>query len=337
MTTRARALAVVLTAGLLAMVAGCGGGGGDAGGTPPPLGGRLLSIGPDNYVAAAQEALGSAAFVGDTSRLAIAAQVADDSVLMASALAQLRRWPARLAAVPRLASGVVLTETEACPGGGRMTLTFDDRNGNGDVDAGDSLATVFENCVAEGVRLGGRLAMRMDALSGNFDGLVYSATLTMTLDNFSASVGGVDTAGSGEMRITDTSRALNDSTTTLAIASLTSSANLGGTTVTRRLTDFSYSIERRPAGNSYTETSTFGGTIVSTRLSEREINVSTPVPLVRPAAAPYPISGQVLAAGSNGSRVRVTAQNSAQVLIELDADGNGSYETSTTRPWSEMR
>ena len=45
---------------------------------------------------------------------------------------------------------------------------------------------------------------------------------------------------------------------------------------------------------------------------------------------------QAVMSGAAGSRVRVTALNAATVKIELDADGNGVYETAVDKPWSDI-
>ena len=64
--------------------------------------------------------------------------------------------------------------------------------------------------------------------------------------------------------------------------------------------------------------------------------IETPTPFARPANQSYPAIGQAVMSGAAGSRVRVTALNAATVKIELDADGNGVYETAVDKPWSDI-
>ena len=45
---------------------------------------------------------------------------------------------------------------------------------------------------------------------------------------------------------------------------------------------------------------------------------------------------QLLAAGANGSKLRMTVQSASSVLLELDANGDGSYETRTTHTWADL-
>ncbi len=49
-----------------------------------------------------------------------------------------------------------------------------------------------------------------------------------------------------------------------------------------------------------------------------------------------PSSGQILVSAALGGKVRITALTGGSAYIELDADGDGTYETSTTVPWSGL-
>ena len=50
----------------------------------------------------------------------------------------------------------------------------------------------------------------------------------------------------------------------------------------------------------------------------------------------YPSSGVAVVAGSGGGSVRITALSATEVKFELDANGDGVFETSTTRKWTEV-
>ena len=60
------------------------------------------------------------------------------------------------------------------------------------------------------------------------------------------------------------------------------------------------------------------------------------MPFVRQLSQPRPASGQATVTGANGAMLRLTALSSTQVRIELDADANGTYETSVIKLWSEL-
>ncbi len=63
--------------------------------------------------------------------------------------------------------------------------------------------------------------------------------------------------------------------------------------------------------------------------------VSTPTPLSVATGDTYPTAGVIELAGATGSAARLTAQpDGATFTLEVDADGDGVYESSTTGSWS---
>ena len=62
-------------------------------------------------------------------------------------------------------------------------------------------------------------------------------------------------------------------------------------------------------------------------------------PLVQLYSQNYPYPGQVLITGASNSKVRATSEggsSSSMVHIEVDADGDGVYEFSVRKTWSEI-
>jgi hypothetical protein len=89
-----------------------------------------------------------------------------------------------------------------------------------------------------------------------------------------------------------------------------------------------------------TITTTLNYTVSSSALNG-SVSVITSVPLKMLTTALHPYTGVVIATGSNNSKVRVTVIGSdptaaGQVQIEVDADGDGTYEGSTLHSWSEL-
>jgi hypothetical protein len=251
--------------------------------------------------------------------------------------AQIVRLPQRFEqATPRVV-GAQIVETESCSGGGSITTTLDDANNNQDIDAGESARLVANNCVELGVRISGTLGVRLDTLGGDIESDVYSFAATATLESFAVSASGVAATGNGQIRISENSTGVYNQTLTVEVPSLTTSVAIGSDTVTRTGSNLRLTQVRAPVGSSYNETTSFSGTIVSSALESRSVEVKTVTPFVRSASANYPTSGQATVTGDAGSSARVTAQNATQVLVELDADANGVYESSVVKNWSELR
>ena len=87
-------------------------------------------------------------------------------------------------------------------------------------------------------------------------------------------------------------------------------------------------------------TVTFNYTVSSTALNG-SVTVITSTPFQGLASARHPSTGVAVATGKNNSKVRVTVHSSdpndpGAVQIEVDADGDGTYESSTLYPWSTL-
>ena len=63
------------------------------------------------------------------------------------------------------------------------------------------------------------------------------------------------------------------------------------------------------------------------------VDVWTEAPFIYPALSTQPSSGAITLTGSNNCRARLTVVDAATYTVELDADGNGSYEWSVTHIW----
>jgi len=63
------------------------------------------------------------------------------------------------------------------------------------------------------------------------------------------------------------------------------------------------------------------------------VDVSTVAPFLYPALSTQPTSGVITLTGSNSCRARLTVVDATTYTVELDADGNDSYEWTVTHTW----
>ncbi|MBE0605277.1 MAG: hypothetical protein IH610_03205 [Deltaproteobacteria bacterium] len=63
------------------------------------------------------------------------------------------------------------------------------------------------------------------------------------------------------------------------------------------------------------------------------VDVWTEAPFLYPALSTQPTSGVITLTGDNDCRARLTVVDAATYTVELDADGNQSYEWSVTHAW----
>lgn len=316
----------------------CGGGGGGSAGTPPaPSTATQATITPANYVAVAQEALSSNSFLLEATSLVVGAQVSDSSTLIRFGQSQLSKTPGRIANASVQAVGATQTFTEQCAGGGTLTVVENDLNGNQQADAGDSVALTANNCSFDGQVLNGQLSVTLISAAGNFEsGYPYTLSGTLSFNNLTAQSSTTRVAANGSMTMNIDARSDVDQSLALAIDSFAISRTYAGVTSSQTLTKYDTSLKVSPAGSGANWTSSFRGTLASSVIDSKAVSIDTPVAFVRSSSQTYPASGQATILGAAGSKVRVTATSATDLTIDLDADGNGTYETTVTKRWNEI-
>lgn len=322
--------------GLCATLAACGGGGG--GDSSTGLSGPL-QLNTGNYAVAAQEALSSATFVSSTGGLVVAAdaQPSAQGAWFAQVLGQLRKAPGRLSDIPVLVTGATQTYTQRCAQGGTLSFEANDANGNRTVDAGDTVTMTASACTIDGETTSGRMAMTFTVVTGDpASSDVFDLSVSVGLTDFSTKDSTGTTVGNGSMVVQITSAGAGALTTTVVANNLSLRASYGASQYTRSMSNFTVREVITPVGTGYRSALSIDGSLASSALGSSSIAVSTVSPFVRTSSQSYPASGQALITGANGSKVRITLVGVGSVLIELDADGNGSYESSTTKQWRDL-
>lgn len=329
---------LTLVAASVGLVACGGGGDGDGNGSsngPTPVAVQA-TLTPENYVPVAQEALSSNIYLLDASSLVTGAQVSDPNVLVRFGQDQLAKVPSWFASEAAQAVGASQSSTQPCDGGGTLTVVENDLNGNQQVDPGDSVSLTANNCSFDGAVLNGQLSLTVNSLSGSFDNYPYTLSATLRFTSLTAQSGSDSVVGNGSLRLDLQANNYNAKTTKLSTKSFSLSSTYGVKTYSQTLQDYETNLQMAPAGSVTTWTSSANGTLTSSAFGSKSVRIETPTPFVRSGSQFYPSSGSALITGAAGAKVRVTAVNATTVTIDLDADGNGSYETTVTKLWSEM-
>lgn len=322
-------------ASLAGLLSACGGGGGSDGGDPVLP--SVATVTSSNYEGVARQSLVAATYLGDATGLVTGAQVAPGpQVLFAFARAQLGRLPGLLASRTRVVTGVTSTETLDCTGGGTVNVQTVDNNGNGNVDVGDAGTPTARNCVEDGTTISGTISLTFSAVGGDLNTDTYSATVAVTLQDLRASTQAGSAAGSGQFTLAITSTNATTSAMELTVPSLSVAGTFGGVADTVTMQDFRLSTSTALSGGRQRTSTSTSGTVGSNTLAGGTITLATVQPLVQFEGDLYPSSGQITATGAARSQVRMTVQTATTVLLELDADGNGSFEASVVKPWSSL-
>jgi len=343
MTFNLRAAVGLACLSVLAACGGGGGGGGTSDTTQTTTGGvpAVMVITEANAKPVAGSALHSAqnitAATGSSS-LATGVQVEEQAQVGLPWLAESARVLASLARPgPALATGVDINQTENCTFGGTLTISGHVA-GQTAFAAGDSLAMSASGCRMQvnGVTttINGDLSMTVQ--SGSVTSSTFHAVLAMSVNNFSISSGNTTVVASGDIRL-DWTRPGNGDRLVATGSVLTNRTTQG--TITRTTT-----------WKNYTQTITNGGFTISAALDaqvETESNrpgasngsyqLRTLTPLQWIPSSQNITAGSFKIVGASGSQLLLTVTTQNQFRIEIDANGDGVYEKTSTASDFELR
>lgn len=241
-------------------------------------------------------------------------------------------------AMPRLPdsdalAGAAIDSTTPCSGGGstRMFGNTSDSNGTGTV-------TLHYNACRIGMdTINGPATLRIDARSGGASGLITDATLTFVRVAFTGP--GVNTELTGTLRAQ------------VAVASSSATETLTQNMVLQNnLTGRMLQTQNLRVVNVYDdiETPSFMTQSISGRVFDSVagyVDVATnTVPFTAPwgplyfavVSQSFPDWGEIMLTGAAGSRVRVTALGNALAKVEVDANGDGTFEQSARMRWVDF-
>lgn len=321
-----------------ALLSACGGGG-DGGGVTSA--GPAAPISAANQEAVAQDALGTSFQLLDSAAQSplVAAVVTDERALMRRARAEMAKLPTYIANAPKAVAGAVFSEQANCTSGGTVVVTANDADNNSVLSQGDSLAIAFNSCGEGAETLNGTLAFSVGPVSGTVGVYPYSGEITMSFGNLTLSGAGYSFHANGSVTLQTAVNGVNAISEGVSAPSLTMSATYAGVTRSRSLNGYIAVHDRTPdATYTYLDAYTGGGMVTgSNTLASVSATFTTPIPFVRRAADLYPYVGQMVLTGMNNSKLRITAEDNDSVMLEVDADGDGAYESSTPNvPWSTI-
>jgi hypothetical protein len=340
-------------AALAMTVAACGGGGGDSGATVVVPAAVSITAGNQDDVARASALAAQGGLLGGSATLAsdggsgVKAAAHENALALpasaqplVTALAHANTAVLRQLRAAPLASGretiaAVSSQNVACAVSGSITVSIDDVDNSQNVSVGDVLTITFNACSdVAGETLGGSVAAGYTSIQTT---PTISIGASLAFNNLSATVQGGSASYNGALALS-----YSEPTATTAVSALTVSSPLTVAASRTGVGAYTDSVTLQAGfslnsthNSSLAQTSgTVNGSVSSSRAGGT-VQISTLKPVVQRDVDLYPSSGQILATGQN-SALRTTVQNTSTVLIELDADGNGSFESSKTVPWGTL-
>lgn len=322
------------TALVCAVLAACGGGGG--GGSSNDYS-TPVTLTTSNYQSVVSssisgiQAMGSLSDFGSSMASALTGASTTSAPKWASfGLQQLARVSALLPTATDSLTGVIQQQNSNCTNGGTRTLSVNDANNNQQLDAGDSFSVTFSNCVEGTDTAQGSLSMVLTTRAINST-TNYSIDVAMTFGNLVIASGGLTSTANGSLRLVSSRTAADQGSDTISCSSFSASGSSGGVTQHGSLINFTESNSLTPSGNIVS----FSGTVSSSDFGG-SVTIATPVAFVVSTADTYPHTGTMVLTGSGNGKVTMTAINNTQISLALDANGDGTSETTNTLAWSAL-
>jgi hypothetical protein len=328
----------------LLLLAACGGGGGGGGDSPPAAQVSALVITSANAQPVAAQAVETTSGAGPAQagasvitgvQVDAGAAAPGPQALAAAGRMLLGNVPART----NLLTGATTTQTRACPISGSITVTENSQSSTS-ATAGDSVALTANECTAnvQGVvtRMNGAMTITITSGSYNENG-PYPRNVGMRIaaSNFSMTQGGVTSSSNGDLEISllQTSSTVTSVTLNSTALSNTITTSTGSHTVTLR--NYFQKVDANSSGaivqsvaTVETNHSRFGGGTV-----RFEVSTQTPLQVNSSGAL---VSGSVKASGTS-SGLLLSVSSTDTFNLQLDTNGDGAYESSSTVTRSQLR
>jgi hypothetical protein len=235
-----------------------------------------------------------------------------------------------------LVSGVAISESEACPSGGSISINGNVSGGESLV-AGDNVTIAANNCsmAVDGVMTVMSGSMSMTIVSGSIGDGPFHVVARFVLTDLTVQAQGTTVVASGTTQLDWTSSVTSESMVSSG-ASLTVRETVGTKTHTIAMKNFSQSV----SVNGSVVTSSLSATIEtsSTRVGANggSYTITTPTPMVWNSSTKVLSAGVIKVVGANNSQLVITVTGNNAISITIDANGDGTFEKTVSSTVSEL-
>jgi hypothetical protein len=228
------------------------------------------------------------------------------------------------------------SSTDPCSVSGSITTTVNDADNSQSLSSGDTLTLSFNRCEDSGgdAVSGGMIFTIGSVTSGAAGNVQFSGSLAFAqlsassgthLANIQGSVGVAAAITSTSFQIALTVGADALAVTSSAPGYLDTIVYDPGMQLIVTATDGAVPQTDVTLNGSFTASSIGGRVVVATILPLRQLGTDSD-----------PSSGQVVVTGASGTHLRITALSATSVQLELDANGDGTYESSGVFAWGTI-
>lgn len=219
----------------------------------------------------------------------------------------------------------VYTDSIFCSSGSG-SMSWDDADDNGFDSSGDTYVLSFTNCLDLGETLNGQVTIGNFQVTGDPTSTNFSLSAAISINlTIVDSLGTMSINGAFTVTMAQSGNAL---TMSISSSSLTMTDN--GETLT--IGNFTVTFTEDLGTGAYTIA--FDGPVTSTDLGGTVV-VDTTLPFAGGGSA-NPTSGSMTISGANNTRVVVTVVGVNAVQLQIDANGDGTLESTQMTTWSAL-
>lgn len=228
----------------------------------------------------------------------------------------------------RFSAKAVHNFSEPCYYGGSYTETWNDADNSGELSTGDSGSVTFSNCEEEpGLRLNGSLGITNIVIAET--AAKQSVGATFNFNQLAMIVDEATVTAHGDMSIQATVTQSPQLAYDMTVHG--KSLGIGSGDLQTALASYNATVNVNYTDNTYAYA--VGGTVSGTGMPT--ITMATPTPFAGEIGA-FPGTGVSTAMAADGTAARLTVNSATTVTVELDANGDGVFESSEQMTWAQL-
>lgn len=224
-------------------------------------------------------------------------------------------------------------EPLACTTSGTVIVTVTEAI-SGAVSNGDSITWTANNCVEGALRINGSFRVEFSNISGTPSSTsAWGATLRVTYSNFNLSEGSESVTIHGDMTIAFSQASSTNASYNISGTSFSVTATSAGVTSSQTLSAFIYNANYASGVYTFRSDFTISGTFPTLGLASYVVKTNIPF---KQREGSYPHEGSMTVTATDNTSLRLNVIDSVNVQIQLDKNGDGIYEESTSMTWTAL-
>lgn len=231
--------------------------------------------------------------------------------------------------------GVSSSATEACTGGGTVTVAVEATRADM-LSNGDTMKITANNCTEDGLKIHGVASIVFSNLTGTpSEFSAWGATMAMTFTDFAVTENNVTETAKGDMTLVYSRTSAGAENFSAAGKSFRLTTAEGSSTVVRTFSDYTYA-GSATSSNLYTYRANF--TLVG-NLPKLGSNVMYTVKTTKDFkqnGTGNPSEGVMTVTATDKSSLTLTVLDSSNVQIGIDRNGDGTVDETTTKTWAQI-